>query len=146
MVRLLHKAAARMRQLGYWAQRMIVEVRFIDGARWERKVALGLCRETLTMVARLKDVWPPRMHGKPMKVAITLVDLVADRNATGCLFEDQQKLDALADAMDRIDDRFGRHTIHSAAMCGHRKSAPTRISFTSIPRDDEFLNSESEDG
>ena len=44
----------------------------------------------------------------------------------------------LADAMDRIDRRYGQHTIYFAGMFGARDSAPARISFTQIPALEEF--------
>ena len=45
---------------------------------------------------------------------------------------------ALADVMDRINRRFGRDAVYPGAMLGAETSAPTRISFTQIPKLDEF--------
>jgi hypothetical protein len=44
----------------------------------------------------------------------------------------------LADYMDRIDAKYGHHTIYFGGMWGATEAAPTRISFTQIPGMDEF--------
>jgi hypothetical protein len=40
--------------------------------------------------------------------------------------------------MDRIDLKYGRHTIYFGAMFGAQDTAPTRISYTQIPSAEEF--------
>ena len=54
------------------------------------------------------------------------------------LFVHQQHLDVLADGMDRIDARYGQHTIYFSGMWGAEETAPTRISFTQIPAMEEL--------
>jgi hypothetical protein len=54
------------------------------------------------------------------------------------LFAQQTYLDALAEAMDTIDSRYGHHTIYFGGMWGALTTAPTRIAFTQIPRLEEF--------
>ena len=49
------------------------------------------------------------------------------------LFDGQVRLIVLAGAMDRIDRRYGQHTIYFVGMFGAREAGPTRISFTQIP-------------
>ena len=73
-----------------------------------------------------------------MMVGVVLCDLVADSSATLPLFDGQVRLNVLADAMDRINRRYGQHTIYFAGMFGAREAAPARISFTQIPALDEF--------
>lgn len=51
---------------------------------------------------------------------------------------DQRRRSALADVMDRINRRFGKDAVYSAAMIGTGEAAPTRISFAQIPGLDEF--------
>ena len=138
LVRLIHKAAARLRRMHYSAGCLTVSVEFLNGPWWERRLPLGLCRDTLTMVEAFERVWRDHPTGKPYHVGVVLTQLVADCCATLPLFPDQLRRNALADVMDRIDQKYGRHTVYFAGMFGAADAAPTRISFTQIPRDDEF--------
>ncbi len=138
LVRMIHKAAARMRRLGYWAMRLTVQVEHLGAPGWEKNFSLGLCRDTITMVDALASVWRLRPPAVPLRVGVTLSQLVANRSAELPLFADQVRRSALADAMDRINRRYGRDAVYSAAMMGAEQSAPTRISFTQIPTLDEF--------
>lgn len=138
LVRMIHKAATRMRRLGYWATRMRVYVDHLGGDGWEKRFSLSLCRDTLTMVDAFAGVWPLRPRLTPLRVGVELSELVANRSAEAPMFPDQIRRNALADAMDRINQRFGKDVVHSAAMMGAKHAAPTRISFTQIPAMDEF--------
>lgn len=138
MVRMIHKAARRMRRLGYCAGAMELAVRFDDGRRWARDIRLPHAYDTLTLVRHARRVWPARPIGTPKKVSTVLFHLTALRSATRPLFASQRQLNRLADVMDRIALRFGRDAVYSAAMFDARGSAPTRISFTQLPDDTEF--------
>lgn len=139
LARMIHKAAARMRRTGYSASRMTVFVEHLGGVpTWERSASLGLCRDTLVMVSALAVLWPLRPRAKPFKVGVVLSQLVADKSAELPMYPDQVRRNALADAMDRINRRFGRDAVYPAAMLGAEKAAPTRISFTQIPQLEEF--------
>ena len=137
-VRMLHKAAGRMRKLEHSAGRLTVFVRHLDGPKWKHKTSLGLCRDTLTMVRAFAPLWRERPPYYPLQVAVELSRLVPDTSATLPLFDEQAYLNALAYAMDRIDGKYGHHTIYFGAMFGAQESAPARISFTQIPDIDEF--------
>ena len=110
----------------------------MDGPTWENRIALGLCRDTLTMLQGLELAWLRHSVGKPYLVAVMLTDLVGDRSTAQPLYPDQVRRNALSDVMDRIDRKYGRHTLYFGGMFGAQETAPTRISFTQIPTDDEF--------
>jgi DNA polymerase-4 len=139
MVRMIHKAATRMRRLGYSAGRLDAMVKYMDHPRWRQwSHVVPPSRDTLSLLHVLGDLWPTSPRSKPLHVGVVLSDLVADRSATAPLFESQRHLSDLADVMDQIDTKHGRHTIYFAGMYGAHDSAPTRISFTQIPEMDEF--------
>ncbi len=138
LVRMIHKAAARLRRLGYWATRLTVQVEHLGAPGWEKNFSLGLCRDTITMIEALASVWRMRPPAIPLRVGVTLSQLVADRSAEVPMYPDQVRRNALADAMDRINRRYGRDVVYSAAMMGAKQAAPTRISFTQIPAAEEF--------
>ncbi|MCC6682130.1 MAG: DNA polymerase [Phycisphaeraceae bacterium] len=138
MIRMLHKAARRMRRLGYCAGAMSIYVRCEGGRRWETGCDLSHAYDTLTLVHHAARLWPAHPIGAPMKVAVVLLKL---ETMTGCalpLFEPQRRMNRLAETMDAIAWRFGRDAVFSGAMFAARGSAPTRISFTQVPDDAEF--------
>lgn len=137
-VRMLHKTAHRMRRLGYHASRLTARISFVGGGYWKRYAGLPQTRDTLTMVAVLEVLWRHKPRREPLKVSIELSELTADACATLPLHPGQVKHETLGDVMDRINERFGRDAIYSAAMFGLEHAAPTRISFTQIPTVDEF--------
>ena len=138
LARMIHKAAARMRRLGYRAGDLTMQVTYIDRRGWEQRASLGFCRDTLTMIHVALPMWRKRPTGVPLKVGVVLTHLVADGSATLPLFARQHHMDKLADCMDTIDRKYGRHTLYHGAMWGAQASAPTRISFTQIPTPEEF--------
>lgn len=133
IIRLIHRAAARLRHLGYWARQMHVFVRNLSQPAWKARVHLGLCQDTLTMVEVFSRLWRQRPVGKPFQVGVTLFDLVPDRNATKPLFDGERKRIELSQVMDQLNTRFGTHTIYLAGMHDVNRVAPPRIAFKHIP-------------
>ncbi len=138
MVRMIHKAGFRLRRLGYRAGCIAVSVRFLDGSKWKSRASLGCCSDTLTMLRAMAGLWPHKPTRKPLKVSVVLTDLVPEDNATAPLFGQQQRLDTLAGVMDRLDRKYGQHTVCSGAMLGAMRAAPTRIAFNHIPNQEDF--------
>lgn len=138
-VRLLHKAAERMRKIGYSASFVTVQVLMLDGRRFEKRGFLGHgCRDTLTMLRAFGPLWLQKPRGDALRVRVVLTGLVPDRSTTSPLYREQRRLSALADGMDRIDRRYGRHAVHFGSMFGAARTAPVRISYTQIPGLEEF--------
>ncbi|MCC6580620.1 MAG: DNA polymerase [Phycisphaeraceae bacterium] len=147
MVRMLHKAAARLRRIHYWARHLTLIIDFLQAPPWQRRVPLGLSQDTLTMVQALEQGWrdyPAFGQVVPLRVGVVLTDLVADEYAPLPLYPDQTRRDTLASAMDRLDRKYGRHTLYFAGMFGAKQTAPTRISFTQIPDVNE-MNDDNDD-
>ncbi|MHC4443166.1 MAG: DNA polymerase Y family protein [Planctomycetota bacterium] len=136
IIRLIHKAAARMRDLDYWARKLIVHVDFIPRNSWSDQTSLGLCQDTLTMLEAFGRLWADRPEGTPLRVGIMLCDLVPGICATAPLFPQEQNRLQLAHTMDNLNSKFGPHTVYFGGMHGAQNSAPMRISYTSIPNPD----------
>ena len=134
LVRLLHRAAARLRNIRYWARKIMVYVVFLPLKMWQEQADLGLCQDTLTMLEVFATLWERCPEGTPLKVGVTLFDLVADNGATQPLFVGERNRLELARTMDFLNGRYGAHTIYFCGMHGVRDSAPRRIAFTNIPR------------
>lgn len=171
-VRLLNKAAARLRHLGSGASKLTVWIRYMDPDRmnrsylpgthpsnahppnarqsntgprygspkrrltWSADVALPVgTSDTLTMLDALGRLWASRPASDltPLSVGVTLHDLVASEEAVGALYPEEAKRRALASAVDKLDAKFGRHTVYPASMHNARTSAKGGIAFQSIP-------------
>ena len=134
MVRLIHKAAARLRFIGYYAKRMNVYVSFSYREEgWSCDVQLGLTQSTRLMILAFADLWQRRPRGTPTQVAVTLHGLVPRGCATLPLFAEEY-CDAACDRVfDEANMRFGPQSVYFAAMMAARDTAPTRISFTHVP-------------
>jgi len=132
-VRLLHKAAARLRHAGCCAQRLVVVVHFQERESWTVEGPLHGARDTVTMVECLSELWRGVPEGRPVFVGITLCGLVPVRDSTAPLFEEERHRASLGQAMDRLNGKFGRHAVYVASMHGFEETAPGGIAFGSLP-------------
>lgn len=154
LVRLTHKATARMRKIGYWAGAVSVGVRYQNDppgepggasprAGWNGyggKAGWGAgCRfphrqDTQGILQIIADLWKHRpVGGVPFQVGMVLADLLPAASATPSLFEGDRKAAELSHAMDDVNREFGANVVYFGSMYGMQRHAPNRISFTQIP-------------
>jgi DNA polymerase IV len=150
--KLLHKAAMRLRRARLWASNMTLSVRCSvvspnsqTGSTtrqrpWAQSCPLLECQDNQTLVEGLQRLWaqsPPAVESKkPYFVGVTLGNLVPDHLHTLSLFsglEEEGKRTRLSTTMDRVNDKYGTHTLCFASMLLAGAAAPTRIAFSSIP-------------
>lgn len=134
LIRLIHRAAVRLRNMGYWARQMMVHVDYLSQERWRDRISLGLCQDTMTMVESLSVLWERCPPSTPLRVGVTLYDLVPHGSAPLPLFEADRNRVELARTMDRINAQYGVHAVYLGGMHETRDHAPARIAFTHIPR------------
>lgn len=139
-VRLLDKAAARARDLGYWARRLTVHVKFVrpvEGLRGGRDFiaseAFNDAHDILTLLDVFARLWEKKPKGVPLRVGVTLDELRAAGGAMSSLFGEERKKERVSDAIDAINQKLGRAAVYPASMQRAKKSAPARIAFRSIP-------------
>lgn len=135
MVRLIHKAAARLRRLGYWAGQIKFRIKYTNGwPAWRSVAHLQLCQDTQSMLRCFESVWAERpTGGVPLQVSIVLWSLTPEASATASLFEEDRRNTRAARAMDVINERCGPNSVYFASMHEARREAPMRIAFTHIP-------------
>lgn len=135
LVRLIHKAASRMRRLGYWARRMEVSLTYQNGwPKWRGVAYLSRCQDTPTMLRSFEELWAARpLGGIPLKVGIVLWDFASDVNTPLPLFAEERRNLRATRAMDAINERVGPNSVYFASMHEARQQAPMRIAFTHIP-------------
>ncbi|MFM9959261.1 MAG: Y-family DNA polymerase [Phycisphaerales bacterium] len=136
-LRLLQKAAARARALGYAAGEMTVWTRHTDRTRWHRVARLGDRRDTPGLVDAFASMWAARprelAHVSTRTVGVTLHGLVAEHSRTLPLFENERRASELSDVMDKLNSKYGPSTVYLGAMQQAKDAAPSRIAFRSIP-------------
>jgi DNA polymerase-4 len=151
LVRLAHKATARMRKIGYWAGSISVGVNFRDAAPrqvsgwtsygWKASCRMAHCEDTPTVLRAVSALWEKRPPGGvPYKVGMVLSDLRSTRNSTPSLFPEERSQADLSRAMDKVNHEFGASVVYFGSMFGLRDAAPTRIAFTQIPDFDREVN------
>ena len=146
LMRLVHKAAARLRKIEYWAGAISVGASFMgsepgDAVWWEAGVRLPRCHDTPAFVAAAARLWDGRVRDRtPLKVGTVLTELVPARSATPSLFEEDRKGEGISQALDAVNAEFGASVVYLGAMFGMRDAAPSRVAFTQIPDFDRRVN------
>lgn len=136
LTRLVHRAAARLRHEGYWAGSLTLFVRFLDDGekrKWDAHIRLQPSQDTLTLLRVALGLWQQKPAGIPFKVGIALGSLTPELELSWPLFESEQKLVRLAQAMDKANSRYGPQALYFAGMHRTEQSAVTRIAFNRIP-------------
>ena len=133
-VRLLAKAAARLRRLEHWAERLTVRVTYFDTPRWKMTVTLPMTQDTLVMLAALRKMWATSpTRARPLQVGVRLHRLTHARHVEAPLFPADRKRQLLLGAMDTINERFGYDAVYPGSMHGAKSTAPMRIAFGKPP-------------
>ncbi|AWM36237.1 DNA polymerase IV [Gemmata obscuriglobus] len=146
LMRLVHKAAARLRKIGYWCGSVSVGVRFLGAdrsarVRWDESARVPRCQDTPALVAVVAKLWAGRPRGgAPFKVGVVLSDLVPARSATPSLFDEDHQGGNISAALDEVNAEFGASVVYLGAMFGMRDAAPSRVAFTQIPDFDRRVN------
>ena len=81
--KLLHKAAARLRDMKFWSRRLSIAVKLIGHEPWDVYSRIHECQDSLTFTEIFCELWREYPQGaSPIQVSIVLSDLVpdADRN------------------------------------------------------------------
>jgi DNA polymerase-4 len=146
LMRLVHKAAARLRKINYWCGAVSVGASFLgsepgDAVWWEESVRVPRCHDTPAILNAAMKLWELRVRDRrPFKVGTVLSDLVPARSATPSLFDEDRQGEDISRALDAVNGQFGASVVYLGAMFGMRDAAPTRIAFTQIPDFDKRVN------
>lgn len=130
-LRLLEKAAERMRHLGFHARTLNLNVSSFDDSTWKSHIRFGPSQNLWTLQNLLSQNldFPIR---RPVKVSITLGDLIPDSAVTLSLFPDDQRHQAATKVIDQINRKFGRGAIWPASLAGVRMHAGEKIAFSKV--------------
>lgn len=127
LLRLLQKAAARLRAGGLAAGRLTVGV---SGAeKWTAEARIDPTNDTATLNEVFLRLWAGRKLNRPLKAAVAFGDLVPEGNVTPSLFAEAPRRAELSRAIDAIHAKYGKNSVFLAGMERARQAAPERIAF-----------------
>lgn len=155
--RLALKAASRLRRKGYRSRLLVLHGKFEDDkSNWRAAIKLPNTQDSFVILSALDSLFPrlaeagrARAGGFRLRmVGVTLSEIETVEGEQGSLFAALDPDDPLARetrtlslsrAMDRINEKFGRHAVSVGPLNGGRIDAVgTKIAFGRIPDLDEF--------
>lgn len=131
LIRLLQKASARLRSEGLWASQMSVYVSG-KGKSWGTRIALPPTQDTVTMNEYFLVEWEKREFDNPTQVGVTFYDLRKAEQVTPSLFDATQERSKFNEAVDRVNQKFGKNRVYLAAMKNARDAADEKIAFQKV--------------
>ncbi len=155
---LLSKAAQRLREKGFYARQLVVQVKFMnsryDTAPDERRGDWGLAftetQSTQQLLKRLEEIWAHvPQDQKPLRIGVVLCNLIPASAHQFDLFQapapaQTREIQLLA-ALDELNNRYGTGTIGYGVVrrmfAGPGQSVKGyegKIAFQRIPSLDEF--------
>jgi DNA polymerase-4 len=155
--RLALKSASRLRRKGYVSRLLVLHARFEDDkSTWRTSIKLPSTQDSFTVLHALDSIYPRLVEAGRIRpggfairmVGVTLAEIAQVGGEQESLFAALDPDDPLAretrtlslsKAMDRINEKFGRHAVSVGPMDGSRiDRVGTKIAFGRIPNLDEF--------
>jgi DNA polymerase-4 len=155
--RLALKAASRLRRKGYRARLLILHARFEDDkSGWRTSIKLPVTGDSFVVLQHLDALFPRLREAGRLRpggfrlrmIGVTLAEIEPVGGDQGSLFAHLDPSDplaretrgfALSQAMDRINERFGRNAVSVGPLNGGRLDrVGTKIAFGRIPEPGEF--------
>ncbi|MEO7742225.1 MAG: DNA polymerase, partial [Usitatibacter sp.] len=135
MNRLVQKAAMRLRKAGYYASRVSIGLKYLDGSRWDAEMRLVDTQDTVTFLHALDKMWAKRPKDRRtiLQVGMAYSDLVAEDKRTGTLFASEAKSKSLYSTLDSLNARFGKQAVYFASAHKARDRGGLHIAFNHIP-------------
>ena len=133
--RLAQKAAMRLRKADFYAARMSIGLKYLDGSHWDAEMRLVDTQDTMTFLHALDKLWKkrPRDRRTILKVGMAYSDFVAEAGHTGSLFASEGKSKNLYSTLDKLNARFGKQAVYFASAHKARDRGGLHIAFNHIP-------------
>jgi DNA polymerase IV len=133
--KLMTKLALRLRRAGLYASHLQIYVKFLGAEAWKAKCGLIETQDTFVFIRAMKTLCKQLPTGSLYAVGVVLSGLVSEALHTPSLFDDPRRK-KLTQALDKVNEKFGKNMIHVGAIHESEELAPLRIAFTRIPDED----------
>jgi DNA polymerase-4 len=133
--RLTQKAAMRLRKAGFYAGRLVVDLKYLDGSHWHDEMRLVDTQDTVTFLHALEKLWAKRPKDRRtiLRVGMAYTDFVPESKHTGNLFAAEDRSKSLYSTLDKLNSRFGKQAVYFASAHKARDRGGIHIAFNHIP-------------
>jgi DNA polymerase IV len=133
--RLVQKAAMRLRKANFYAGRLSIGVKYLDGTRWDADMKLVDTQDTIAFLHTLEKLWTrrPKDRRTILQVGMAYSDFVSEAKHSGSLFASEDKSKSLYSALDKLNARFGKQAVYFASAHKARDRGGLHIAFNHIP-------------
>jgi DNA polymerase-4 len=133
--RLTQKAAMRLRKAKFYAGRLSIGLKYLDGGHWATEMRLVDTQDTVAFLHALDKLWTKRPKDRRtiLKVEMAYSDFVSEDRHTGSLFASEAKSRNLYAALDKLNARFGKQAVYFASAHKARDRGGLHIAFNHIP-------------
>jgi len=128
LIRLAHKAVARLREDNLFATEISVRIRG-KYRSWTASKKLSGIQDTPTITSCILDMWETRSFDVPSQAAVTFTGLRRPDEVTLNLFDQTLEKAEMSRAVDRLNRRYGKNHVHLASIHDVRETAEERIAF-----------------
>ncbi len=128
LLRLTTKACARLRFSGFVAGGMVVSVKG-KVQSWSVTVALPDANDTPRIYDELLKAWELHDFSSPFACSISFYNLSKPGLFTPSLFEQEPITNGFSQAMDEINQKFGKNKIYLAGLHKAKSTADEKIAF-----------------
>lgn len=136
--KLLLKASVRLRKAEKLAANMYISIRYLDGSRFKQEVKFSPTQSDQELIAILTQTLQKNFsRSKPIKVAVVLGKLSSATEGQQLSFFTDPRKENLSHVVDKLNAKFGRHTVAIGSQIDQKSAAPTRIAFSRVPSLDE---------
>jgi DNA polymerase-4 len=136
--RLVQKAAMRLRKAGFYAGKLWIGLKYLDGSHWHAEMKLVDTQDTVIFLHTLDKLWAgrPRDRRTILKVGMAYSEFVREDGRTGSLFASESRSVNLYTALDKLNARFGKQAVYFASAHKARDRGGLHIAFNHIPDPD----------
>lgn len=128
LLRLLQKASARLRANSLWAGHLSVGVQGFDQS-WRAEMSFPPTQDTVTFNDFFLRAWEKREFNRPRQVGIVFGNLKEAEQVNLSLFDPVEERSKLNNAVDNVNQKFGKNTIYLAGMQHAKDAADEKIAF-----------------
>ena len=135
---LLVKAAKRLRQENLYARRLSVDIKSTqDRGHWIDDRTFNEAQDDLMFNRALLDIWSGVPNLKPLRVGVSLSDLVLASEHQHDLFERPENV-ALTKVIDELNEKYGKGAIGFGLSAFSSRRMTSKIAFQRVPDLSEF--------
>jgi DNA polymerase-4 len=135
---LLVKASLRLRQENLYCRRLVVNIKWTgEEGYWADDRTFTEAQDNLLFNRVFLEIWKNVPRKKPLRVGVSLTDLVPASEHQQDLFDKPQN-ETLTKAIDALNEKFGKGSIGFGLAGASSKNLTSKIAFQRVPDLSEF--------